>query len=212
MQELEFKPVFPEFEHIKRYLDKQRQIVVAKILPGEFYVTKQEEAISTVLGSCISACIWDDKMGVGGMNHFMLPTKGDSIGAHGWQEDNSYTCRYGLWAMEYLINEVLKHGGSRQNLKVKLFGGGKVLVNMSSDVGERNIQFAQEYIENEGIKIISTDVGGPWPRKVLFFPNTGKALVKKLQTTHNDTIQRREIQYRDSLEQPVSDSTDIELF
>lgn len=212
MHNLVFKPVFPEFEHIKRYIDKQRGIVVAKILPGEFYVTKQDEAISTVLGSCISACIWDDKMKIGGMNHFMLPVKGDGIGAHGWQEDNSYTCRYGLWAMEYLINEVLKHGGSRQNLKVKLFGGGKVLASMSSDVGERNIQFAQEYVANEGLQVLSTDVGGPWPRKVLFFPNTGKALVKKLQTTHNDTIQRREIQYRDSLDQPASDSADIELF
>ena len=212
MHNLEFKPVFPEFEHIKRYVDKQRGIVVAKILPGEFYVTKQEEAISTVLGSCISACIWDDRMKIGGMNHFMLPIKGDGIGANGWQEDNSYTCRYGLWAMEYLINEVLKHGGSRHNLKVKLFGGGKVLASMSSDVGERNIQFAQEYVQNEGLQVISTDVGGPWPRKVLFFPNTGKALVKKLQTTHNDTIQRREIQYRDSLDQPASDSADIELF
>ena len=214
MLDLEFKPVFPEFEHIKRYVDKQRQIIVAKILPGEFYVTKQDEAISTVLGSCISACIWDDKMGIGGMNHFMLPIKGDSFGAQGWQSDNSYTCRYGLWAMEYLINEILKYGGSRNNLKVKLFGGGQVIASMSSDVGAKNIQFAQEYVENEGLKVIGSDVGGPWPRKVLFFPSTGKALVKKIQATHNDTIQRRELQYRDSLEQeqPVNDNTDIELF
>ena len=209
---IEFKPVFPEFEHIKRYVDRQRQIVVAKILPGEFYVTKQNEAISTVLGSCISACIWDENMAIGGMNHFMLPIKGDDVGSHGWQQDNSYTCRYGLWAMEYLINEILKYGGSRQNLKVKLFGGGRVIANMTADVGEKNIAFAKEYIENEQFEIVSTDVGGYWPRKVLFFPATGRALVKKLQTTHNDTIQRRESQYLDSLEQPAERSDDIELF
>lgn len=210
---IEFKPVLPDFEHIKRYHDRQRNMVVAKILPGEFYVTKQDEAISTVLGSCISACIWDDKMGIGGMNHFMLPTKGDAFGSEGWQNNNSYTCRYGLWAMEYLINEILKYGGYRNNLKVKLFGGGRVLQNMTSDVGAQNIQFAEEYILNEELPIVGSDVGGSWPRKVLFFPATGKALVKKLHTTHNDTIQRREIQYRDSLDKPaVAENNDIELF
>ena len=208
----EFKPVLPDFEHIKRYHDRQRDIVVAKILPGEFYVSKTDEAISTVLGSCISACIWDVKMGIGGMNHFMLPVKGDSIGHNGWQHNNSYTCRYGLWAMEYLINEILKYGGNRQNLQVKLFGGGNVLRNMSSDVGGKNITFAQEYIENEGLQVVGSDIGGPWPRKVLFYPETGKALVKKLQTTHNDTIQRRELQYRDSIEAPVQESSSVELF
>jgi len=208
----DFKPVLPDFEHIKRYHDRQRGIVVAKILPGEFYVSKTDEAISTVLGSCISACIWDEKMGIGGMNHFMLPVKGDSVGHNGWQNNNSYTCRYGLWAMEYLINEILKYGGNRQNLQVKLFGGGNVLRNMSSDVGGKNIQFAKEYIENEKLPVVGSDVGGPWPRKVLFYPETGRALVKKLQTTHNDTIQRRELQYQDSLEAPAQESTDIELF
>ena len=208
----EFKPVFPEFEHIKRYYDKNRKIVVAKILPGEFYVTKQDEAISTVLGSCISACIWDTKMHIGGMNHFMLPIKGDNVGHNGWQNNNNYTCRYGLWAMEYLINEILKYGGSRNNLEVKLFGGGRVMKNFTSDVGAQNIMFAQEYLQNEELPVVSSDVGGEWPRKVLFYPSTGKALVKRLQTTHNDTIQRRELQYKDSLEKPSAPDTDVELF
>jgi len=211
--DVEFRAPLPEFNHIKRYVDKHRKVVVAKILPGEFYVTKHDEAISTVLGSCISACIWDERMGIGGMNHFMLPIKGDSFGTFGWQQDNSYTCRYGLWAMEYLINEILKNGGHRANLKVKLFGGGNVITSMTSDVGEKNIKFAKEYVENEGFEIVGSDVGGVYPRKVLFFPNTGRALVKKLQTTHNDTIQRRETQYIDSLVQPAAESSDdIELF
>ena len=151
-------------------------------------------------------------MRIGGMNHFMLPIKGDSIGHDGWQSNNSYTCRYGLWAMEYLINEILKYGGMRQNLQVKLFGGGRVLQNMSSDVGDQNIIFAQDYVLNEGLPIVCADVGGPWPRKILFYPETGRVLVKKLQTTHNDTIQLRERQYRASLESSVRDSAGIELF
>lgn len=206
------QPVLPDFEHIKRYHDVRRDIVVAKILPGEFYVTKQDEAISTVLGSCISVCIRDVKLGIGGMNHFMLPVKGDLVGHLGWQNNNSYTCRYGLWAMEYLINEILKYGGAKKDFEVKLFGGGRVLHSMASDVGAQNIQFAKDYISNEGLVTAGCDVGGPWPRKVLFFPATGKVLVKKLQTCHNDTIQRREIQYQQSLEKPIIDKNDVELF
>lgn len=206
------KPVLPDFEHIKRYHDQQRNIIVAKILPGEFYVTKHDEAISTVLGSCISACIRDVKLGVGGMNHFMLPVKGDMSGSIGWQNNNSYTCRYGLWAMEYLINEIIKYGGNKNNFEVKLFGGGRVLQHMTSDVGAKNIGFAQEYLFNEGLTVIGSDVGGSLPRKVLFFPATGKVLVKKLQSTHNDTIQLREIQYQRSLDKPADNKNDIELF
>lgn len=201
-----FKPVFSGFEHVKRYWDRQREIVVAKILPGEFYVTKQNESISTVLGSCISACIYDAKMGVGGMNHFMLPIKA----GHADDFTDALSCRYGNWAMEFLINEVLKNGGSKQNLRVKLFGGGKIISSMT-DVGEGNIRFASQYLKQEGLVIESHDVGGPWPRKVLFNPTTGKAHVKKLRSMHNDTIKEREYRYLTEIEQQDS-HTDIELF
>ncbi|MBE0364816.1 chemotaxis protein CheD [Pseudoalteromonas ulvae UL12] len=201
-----FKPVLSGFEHVKRYWDRQRERVVAKILPGEFYVTKQDEVISTVLGSCISACIYDYKMGIGGMNHFMLPIKK----GHADDFEDPLSCRYGNWAMEFLINEILKNGGCRDNLKVKLFGGGKIISSMT-DVGEGNIRFVSDFLKQEGLKVESHDVGGPWPRKVLFNPTTGKAQVKKLRSMHNDTIKEREIRYFSEIEQQKS-HTDIELF
>lgn len=203
----EFKPVYPGFENIKRYWDRSREIVVAKILPGEFYVTKQREVISTVLGSCISACVYDEVMGIGGMNHFMLPiNKAASLGT----EEDQLSCRYGNWAMEFLINEVIKNGGNRKNLKVKLFGGGQIIQSMT-DVGEGNIKFASAYLKQEGLSVDSHDVGGPWPRKVLFYPETGKAQVKKLRSMHNDTIQQRENRYLHEIEEQDT-HTDIELF
>ncbi|MCG7542329.1 chemoreceptor glutamine deamidase CheD [Pseudoalteromonas sp. OF7H-1] len=202
----EFRPVLRGFEHVKRFWDSGRAKVVAKVLPGEFYVSKQDELISTVLGSCIAACVYDDKLGIGGMNHFMLP------GAKALREVHAddLNCRYGNWAMEYLINEVLKNGASRSNLKIKLFGGGKIISAMT-DIGEGNIRFAQAYVEEESLNLISQDVGGPWPRKVIFHPQSGKAQVKKLRTMHNNTIEQREVRYLHDIE-AQDNKTDIELF
>ncbi|GMM86348.1 chemoreceptor glutamine deamidase CheD [Pseudoalteromonas sp. MTN2-4] len=201
-----FKPVIRGFEHVKRFWDSGRGCVIAKVLPGEFYVSKNDELISTVLGSCIAACVYDDKLGVGGMNHFMLPA------AKGIKEIHAddLTCRYGNWAMEYLINEVLKNGASKANLKVKLFGGGKIIRSMT-DIGIGNIRFAHAYIQEEGLELVSHDVGGPWPRKVVFHPQTGRAQVKKLREMHNDTIERREVRYLHDIESQDA-QTDIELF
>lgn len=204
-------PALKGFEGIKRFWDPKRGKVIAKILPGEIYVTKHEEIVSTVLGSCISACIWDEKMGVGGMNHFMLPLKRDQNGRSGWQKNASYTNRYGNWAMEFLINEVMKNGGFKDNLKVKIFGGGKIISAMT-DVGESNIKFALEYLHEEQLNLVSQDVGGPWPRKVMFHPTSGRAQIKKLQSMHNDTIQRRENQYMHDIEEQETDAGDVELF
>ena len=191
------------FEGITRYWDKTRGLWGAKILPGEFYVTLHDESISTVLGSCISACIRDQKLGLGGMNHFMLPVSGDDST---WGVAN----RFGNFAMENLINEILKNGGKRENLEVKLFGGGRILQNMT-DVGARNIKFAQEYVKTEGILLMKEDVGDVFPRKVIYFPATGKVLVKRLKSLHNDTVVLRERDYMNTMEQkPAQD--DIELF
>lgn len=193
----------PGFEKINRFWDKTRGMYGAKILPGEFYVTIHDELISTVLGSCISACIRDRKLGVGGMNHFMLPaSESDSS----WGVAN----RFGNFAMENLINEILKNGGKRENLEAKLFGGGKILQNMT-DVGARNIQFAREYIKTENITLVSEDLGDMYPRKVIYFPATGKALMKRLKSLHNETVVSRERDYMKDLDQkPPQD--DIELF
>lgn len=199
----DFKQCLSGFDHIKRYWDRGRDSVVAKILPGEVYVTKQNELISTVLGSCISACVYDHKMAIGGMNHFMLPANNNA-------GIDSLSCRYGNWAMEFLINEIIKNGGSRDNFKIKIFGGGKIIKGMG-DIGEGNIMFVSQYLKNEGFLVESHDVGGPWPRKVLFNPATGKAHVKKLRSMHNDTIQQREFKYLHEIEEQDT-HTDIELF
>ncbi len=193
----------PGFEKINRYWDKTRGIYGAKILPGEFYVTMKDESISTVLGSCISACVRDRKLGIGGMNHFMLPATTDE-GAMGSAN------RYGNFAMENLINEILKNGGKRDNLEVKVFGGGKILQNMT-DVGLRNIQFVREYLHLENLQVVSEDVGDICPRKVIYFPASGKALMKKLRSLHNETVITREKTYMHDLDDKP-DSGDIELF
>jgi chemotaxis protein CheD len=198
-----FNPTLVGFNHINRYWDKQKERVVAKILPGEVYVTKQDEFISTVLGSCISACIYDFKIGVGGMNHFMLPVNPN-------EEINSLSCRYCNWAMDFLINEIVKYGGNRDNFKIKVFGGGKI-INGVGDVGESNILFISDYLKAEGLEVESYDVGGPWPRKVLFNPTTGKALIKRLRSMHNDTIKKREVKYLHEIK-ANDNHTDIELF
>ena len=154
------------FEGINRFWDRQREIFAAKILPGEYYVTTQDELISTVLGSCVSACIRDPAMRIGGMNHFMLPS-GNSESRH----VDSEATRYGNFAMEKLINDILKNGGRREQLEVKVFGGGNVLKNMgATDIGGGNIRFVREYLKMEGFKIISEDLGDIYPRKVIYDP------------------------------------------
>ena len=197
-------------EHISRFWDKRHNTYSAKILPGEYYVSMHGELISTVLGSCISACIRDVKMGIGGMNHFMLPMGCED--EHAGKTHLTSATRYGNFAMEMLINEILKAGGNRKNLEVKLFGGGRVLSSMTKiDIGNKNINFVHEYLQEEGHEVTAEDTGDIYPRKVLFFADTGKVRVKKLQNTHNDTIKKREESYRKQLDkEPVQ--SDIELF
>lgn len=198
----------PGFEHVRRNWNNTYGTYAARLLPGEYYVTANDEGIYTTLGSCISACIRDRVSGVGGMNHFMLPASAD---ADGWKSTSlSAATRYGNFAMEHLINVILKNGGQRQNLEVKLFGGGRILANMT-DVGMRNIIFARDYIETEGLKVVAEDVGSIYPRMVVYFPATGKVRVKRLRSLHNNTIAEKEIRYLSVIEnKPVGG--DIELF
>lgn len=203
-------PALIGFESINRYWDPVHESFVAKILPGEYYVTAQNEAIATVLGSCVSACIWDELNGIGGMNHFMLPHDSGSGLGHWQSTDVAASTRYGNFAMEHLINTILKNGGERRNLQLKIFGGGRILSSMT-DVGQRNIAFVNDYINTEGLRLIAEDVADIYPRKVLFYPATGRALVKKLRSMHNDTIVKRETEYMKELKsEPVQG--DIELF
>ncbi|TQV84176.1 chemoreceptor glutamine deamidase CheD [Exilibacterium tricleocarpae] len=197
------------FEDVSRYWDRQMKVYAAKILPGEFYVSTHGEMIVTVLGSCVSACIRDRVIGIGGMNHFMLPAQGE--GTDGWgQSQVSMSLRYGNWAMEYLINTILTNGGRRKNLEVKLFGGGNVLSNMTG-VGQRNIDFARHYVKEERLLVDAQDLGDIYPRKVLYFPDTGAVKVKKLRNIHNNTVEKRERAYIESITEKPAQG-DVELF
>ena len=198
------------FNAIKRYWDKTRDCYAAKLLPGEYYVTVHPEVITTVLGSCVSACIRDPVFGIGGMNHFMLPASSRD-GGDGWRSRYlSAETRYGTYAMEQLINDILKHGGSRDHLEVKLVGGGRVLRQMT-DIGQRNIAFVREFVATEGLKLLGEDLGDVYPRKVVYWPQSGRVQVKKLRSMHNDTIVARETHYLDDLVQQP-DAGEAELF
>jgi chemotaxis protein CheD len=148
-----------------------------KVLPGEYYVDNQDLLIMTTLGSCIAACLWDRNARVGGMNHFMLP---DGVGDSG---------RYGSYAMELLINEMLKRGASRSSMEAKVFGGGQVVSGMTTmNVGERNTTFVLDYLKTERIPVLSKDVLDVYPRKVCFLPASGKAMVKRLAPTNTEAL------------------------
>ena len=204
------KPSLAGFEHIHRYWNKKKAAVTAKILPGEYYVTLESELISTVLGSCISACVRDKVLGFGGMNHFMLPeTSAQRLHAAD-EAVVGVATRYGNFAMEHLINTILQQGGKRQNLEVKLFGGGKILPTLS-DVGQKNIDFILDYINTEGLSLLAQDLGDIYPRKVLYYPASGKVMMKKLKHIQNETIAQRETQYRSNIKE-TSVVGDIELF
>jgi chemotaxis protein CheD len=161
------------------YADHHFQYDAVKVLPGEYFVSNEELVIMTVLGSCIAACIWDGRARAGGMNHFMLPD-GDSVDGFG---------RYGSYAMELLINEMLKKGARRESMQAKVFGGAQVMAGFTTmNVGERNTKFVLDYLATERIPVVSQDVLDIHPRKVCFFPVSGKALVKRLAHSHPETL------------------------
>src|SRR5262245_1510353 len=199
----------PGFEHINRYWDPVHHTYAAKLLPGEYYVTTEDEMIVTVLGSCVSACIRDPLRGIGGMNHFMLPVHQGVD--YGWQPgDLSAAARYGNHAMELLINAILKQGGNRMRLEVKIVGGGQMFAHMT-DIGRHNIAFVHAYLRTEGLQMSAEDVGDIYPRKVYYRPSSGKVRMHKLRALHNDTILSRERAYMRSLaRRPVRG--EVELF
>jgi chemotaxis protein CheD len=205
----EMPPALKGFSQIRRYWNATNQHWTAKILPGEFFVTRHDEAITTVLGSCISACIRDTKLRIGGMNHFMLP-EDKSGGKSSWMEGpTGLATRYGTFAMESLLNELMKLGAVRERLEIKLFGGGRILSSMT-DVGAKNIDFAHSFLALEEFRIAAEDVGDTCPRHVDYYPYTGKVMLKRLRSLEAQAISHREAEYRRRLAEPPAD--DVELF
>ena len=156
-----------------------------KVLPGEYFVHDEDIVILTTLGSCIAACLWDARARVGGMNHFMLPQLEGAGGAT--------SGRYGLHAMELLINELQRRGASRGALEAKVFGGAQVIDGMHTmNVGARNTEFVLDYLRTERIPVVSKDVLDIHPRKVCFLPASGRALVKRLAATQAGAVLAQE--------------------
>lgn len=180
-----------EGQPMVHYVDPQLQRRAVKLMPADYYIGDDEVAIVTVLGSCVAACMRDPVLGIGGMNHFMLPD-GDADGGSG--------ARYGSYAMELLINGLLKRGARRERLEAKVFGGGNVLQGFTANpVGTRNSEFVLAYLAAEGIPVLAQDLQGVHPRKVCYFPASGSALVKRLPHAHDEALAKEEHLYKRTL-------------
>ncbi len=188
--------------------DERLAAQLVRIVAGEYYVSRQGEVITTVLGSCISACVRDVHSGIGGMNHFMLP--GDD--ADRWAGTGvSAFARYGSYAMEQLINSILKAGGERERLEVKEFGGGNVLPSVT-DIGQRNIAFVLAYLRTEELRMAASDLGGPYPRRINYFPATGRVDRKRLPAVAVSEIAGRERSYEATLRKTAESAGTVDLF
>lgn len=195
-------------EHLasNNYFDSNFSTDAVKILPGEYFATANETMIVTVLGSCVSVCLRDPITRIAGMNHFLLPANKDEASF------NSDSARYGVYAMEILINHLMKLGASRQRLQAKIFGGSNVLKQLkTNNIGAQNSEFVLDYLHAEKIEIVAQDLMGEFPRKVYFFPTTGAVKVRKLKSIHNTTIEDRESEYRVKIAQTPA-SGDVDLF
>jgi len=176
-----------------------------KVLPGEFFVAAEDVVLSTVLGSCVAACLWDPALRIGGMNHFLLP--GDDGGADPLSESG----RYGVFAMEQLINQLLKRGARRDALQAKVFGGGHVLRGFTTlTVGTRNAEFVLRFLAAEGVRVTAQDLNDVHPRRVAFFPHSGRALCRHLKQADAALIaQERDYSAALARKPPAGD---VELF
>jgi chemotaxis protein CheD len=179
------------FAHVRRFRDSRFPYEIAAILPGEFFVSASPMIVYTVLGSCVSACIRDPVAGVGGMNHFMLPAQNGGQSGDAWGEEST---RYGSYAMESLIHEILKRGGLKSRLEVKLFGAGRIY-DGHIDIGARNTEWIISYVNTEGLSIVGHDLGDVYPRKIYYFTESGRVLMKRIERIKNRTIIDRELEY-----------------
>ncbi|MEO3691033.1 chemoreceptor glutamine deamidase CheD [Roseateles paludis] len=183
------------------YYDAHFKNAAVKILPGEYFVDGEDLLVQTTLGSCIAACLWDRVAKVGGMNHFMLPEGAGDSG------------RYGSFAMELLINEMMKRGANKGRMEAKIFGGGAVISGMNTiNVGERNTNFVIDYLKTERIPIVSKDVMDVYPRKVCFLPASGKAMVKRLAPTNTDALIQQDRAAIQKVQPVASQGGSIDLF
>jgi len=196
----------PDASAGRRFFDAPSGVWMIKVFPGEFYLTaKSDEVLVTVLGSCVTACIRDPLAGVGGMNHFMLPQDGSG----GWGDDLQ-SARFGNFAMEKLLNELIKAGCARERMEIKVFGGGNV-TDTSNAIGSDNADFILRYLTAEGLRCAAQDLGGTQPRRIHYYPATGKVVRRLLGASERVVINREERDYGSQLVEQKP-SGDIELF
>lgn len=190
----------------RRRHDREKPGKVVTLYSGDYYVTdKPEEMIVTILGSCVAACLHDPVAKVGGMNHFLLPDTGEGAARAG-----ADSARYGVFAMEQLINGIMKLGGVKSRLEVKVFGGGNV-INNSAMIGSKNVAFVKRFLQQEGLAIAGGDLGGDYPRRVRFYPDTGKAQMMRLRRKEDMAVISEEQKFAETLKvKPVEGG--IELF
>jgi chemotaxis protein CheD len=190
----------------RRFFDAASACWMVKVFPGEYHVTdRADEVLVTVLGSCVSACIRDPRVGVGGMNHFMLPQHSSGK----WGSDLRST-RFGNFAMEKLINELIKAGCSRDHMEIKVFGGGNV-TDTANAIGSDNAKFVLRYLELEGLRVAAQDLGGTLPRRIHYNPANGKVVRRLLGTSERYAVNREEHDYENRLLGQRT-SGDIQLF
>ncbi len=187
------------------------QRAVSTLHPGEYAVSTEGQVIGTVLGSCIAVALYDRRRKIAGMNHFMLPGQ---VRPESFIQSESG--KYGMFAMELLINEMIKHGSARTDMVAKVFGGGHVLRGKDagvplSSVAQSNIDFAFSYLETEGIRVEASDVGGTTARKIFLFPEDFRILLKRITGTLVTSVEREEAEYFKTIREKRKKS-DVTLF
>jgi len=189
------------------YYDAHFKNEAVKVLPGEFFVHDEDILVMTTLGSCIAACLWDRDKRIGGMNHFLLPDVGTG------SSSSADSGRYGSFAMDLLIGELVKRGATRSSMEAKVFGGGAVVSGMNTiNVGERNTAFVLDYLRTERITVVSKDVMDIYPRKVCFLPASGKAMVKRLASANTEALAAQERAAATRAAPAVSGGGSVDLF
>ncbi|MBF0258427.1 MAG: chemotaxis protein CheD [Desulfamplus sp.] len=174
---------------------------------GEYYITQSPTVISTVLGSCVGVCLFEKKERIGALNHILLP--GDR------QLDYySDSARYGVNAMELLINGIMKLGGKKQNIIAKAFGGACVTKSFSCEngPGQQNIQFVTRFLRDEAIRLVSYDLGGYDIRKIFLHSDTGAVFLKRINSSLSPKIIQMEKQRLEKIEKQLLNTDPITLF
>ena len=186
--------------------DPHLRIDAIRVQPGEFYATDRDVAIVTVLGSCVAACLRDRDSGIGGLTHFMLPHGRDDGPA-------SASARYGVNAMELLINELIGMGARRSRLEAKVFGGGNMLEGcVALNIGQANARFVTQFLRAESIPVMASDLAGNGSRKVCFYPAIGRALVRGIHRNEGRGVAENEARYGERLERlPAGGQAEIFL-